>query len=149
MRPSRRVRRPRPTGSIDSITACCTGILDCCRELLDSERPGEEANNPAAKKKHGSSTPIADPVKGIHAANSTKAHRTSAGVCLEFFQLFSRNADLIKAAKQERGRRLVQFILPTSRLIRHFPRMAKPSALVDTRVIYCGDNLDQIAHKPA
>ena len=26
---------------------------------------------------------------------------------------------------------------------------AKPSSLVDTRVIYCGDNLDQLARLPA
>jgi len=26
--------------------------------------------------------------------------------------------------------------------------MAKPSALVDTRVIYCGDNLDQLRNLP-
>ncbi|MEO6789120.1 MAG: hypothetical protein ABI318_23605 [Chthoniobacteraceae bacterium] len=32
----------------------------------------------------------------------------------------------------------------------HPPRMAKakPSALLDTRVIYCGDNLDQLRKLP-
>ncbi len=28
------------------------------------------------------------------------------------------------------------------------PSVAKPSALVDTRVIYCGDNLDQLRKLP-
>jgi len=28
------------------------------------------------------------------------------------------------------------------------PRAARPSALIDTRVIYCGDNLDQLAKLP-
>jgi len=28
-------------------------------------------------------------------------------------------------------------------------KTAKPSALVDTRVIYCGDNLEQLAKLPA
>ena len=41
--------------------------------------------------------------------------------------------------------------LPAVRLLRILPRMAsaKSSALVDTRVIYCGDNLDQLRKLPA
>ena len=40
--------------------------------------------------------------------------------------------------------------LPTTNRLCILPRMAqaKPSALVDTRVIYCGDNLDQLRKLP-
>ena len=40
--------------------------------------------------------------------------------------------------------------MPAAGRLRILPRMAsaKPSALVDTRVIYCGDNLDQLRKLP-
>ena len=43
-----------------------------------------------------------------------------------------------------------QRALPAAREPRILPHMAKakPSALVDTRVIYCGDNLDQLRKLP-
>ena len=39
--------------------------------------------------------------------------------------------------------------LPRARYTRRIMASAKPSALVDTRVIYCGDNLDQLQKLPA
>ena len=37
---------------------------------------------------------------------------------------------------------------PSKRAEARAPKPAKPSALVDTRVIYCGDNLDQLKKLP-
>ncbi len=37
---------------------------------------------------------------------------------------------------------------PSKRAEARAPKPAKPSALVDTRVIYCGDNLEQLAKLP-
>ncbi len=39
-------------------------------------------------------------------------------------------------------------LAPAAHCDNHRPRMAKPSALVDTRVIYCGDNREQLKKLP-
>jgi 16S rRNA G966 N2-methylase RsmD len=49
----------------------------------------------------------------------------------------------VPASREESGRTTArEDARPTN------PKPAKPSALVDTRVVYCGDNLEQLAKLP-
>ena len=57
----------------------------------------------------------------------------------------------ISAATSERGVHAAStsdLQEPSKRAEARAPKTAKPSALLDTRVIYCGDNLEQLAKLP-